>query len=63
MAAAASSQSAPPRVLKGRMMENIGTLTEQCRALNIDYPDMIEEMLRFIRQTIVHDQRLPFERT
>ena len=41
------------------MIENIGTLTELCRALNIDYSDMIEEMLRFIRQTIADDQRLP----
>ena len=61
--APASSQSAPRRVLKGRMMENIGTLTELCRALNIDYSDMIEEMLRFIRQTIAGDQRLPSNRT
>ena len=49
MEAPASSQSAPRLVLKDRMMENIGTLTELCRALNIDYSDMIEEMLRFIR--------------
>jgi len=61
--APASSQSAPRRVLKGRMMENIGTLTELCRALNIDYSDMIEEMLRFIRQTIADDQWLPSDRT
>ena len=40
-------------------MENIGTLTEPCRALNIDYSDMIEEMLSFIRQTIADDQWLP----
>ena len=44
------------------MIENIGTLTELCRALNIDYSDMIEEMLRFIRQTIADDQ-LPSIRT
>jgi len=43
-------------------MENIGTLTELCRALNINYSDMIEEMLRFIRQTIADDQRLPSDR-
>ena len=61
--ALASSRSAPRRVLKGRMMENIGTLTELCIALNIDYSDMIEEMLRFIRQTIADDQRLPSDRT
>jgi len=44
-------------------MENIGTLTELCRALNIDYSDMIEEMIRVIRQTIADDQRLPSNRT
>jgi len=55
----ASSRSAPRRVLQAHMMENIGTLTELCRALNIDYSDMIEEKLRFIRQTIADDQRLP----
>ena len=63
MEAPASSRSAPRPVLKGRMMENIGTLTELCRALNIDYSDMIEEMLRFIRQTIADDQRLPSDCT
>ena len=63
MEAPASSRSAPRPVLKGRMMENIGTLTELCRALNIDYSDMIEEMLRFIRQTIADDQQLPSDRT
>ena len=63
MEAPASSPSAPRRVLKGRMMENIGILTELCRALNIDYSDMIEEMLRFIRQSIADDQRLPSDRT
>ena len=61
--ALASSQSAPWRVLKGSMMEKIGTLTEVCRALNIEYSDMIDEMLCFIRQTIVDDQRLPCDRT
>ena len=63
MEAPTSSRIAPRRVLKGRMMENIGTLTELCRALNIDYSDMIEEMLRFIRQTIADDQWLPSDRT
>ena len=63
MEAPASSPSAPRRVLKGCMIENIGTLTKLCRAFNIDYSDMIEEMLRFIRQTIVDDQRLPSHHT
>ena len=59
----AASRSAPRRVLKGRMMENIGTLTELCRALNLDYFDLTEEMLCFIRQTIADDQWLPSDRT
>jgi len=63
MEAPASSRTAPRPVLKDRVIENIGTLTELCRALNIDYSDMIEEMLRFIRQTIADDQRLPSDRT
>ena len=63
MEAPASSRSAPRRVLKGRMIENIGTMTEVCRALNIDYTDMIEEMLPVFRQTIADDQRLPSDRT
>ena len=49
MEAPASSRSAPQRVPKGHMVENIGTLLELCRALNINYSDMIEEMLRFIK--------------
>ena len=49
MEAPASSGSAARRVLKGCMMENIGTLTELCGALNIDYSDMIEKMIRYIR--------------
>ena len=61
--APASSRSAPRRVLKVPMMDNIGTLTELCRALNINYSDMIEEMLHFVRQKIADDQRLPSDRT
>ena len=63
MEAPFSSRSAPRRVLKGHLMENIGTLTELCRALNIDYSDMIEEILCFLRQTKAGDQRLPSHRT
>ena len=55
MEAPASRRSAPRGVPKGRMMENISTPTVLCRALNIDYSDMIEEMLRLIRQTIADD--------
>ena len=63
MEAPASSRSAPRRVLKGCIMENIGTLTELCRALNINYSDMIEEILRFITLTIEDDQQLPSDCT
>jgi len=63
MEAPAPSRSAPQRVLRGGMMENMGTLTELCRAVNINYADMIEEMLRFIRETIADDQRLPSDHT
>ena len=63
MEAAASSRSAPRRVLKGRMMEKISTLTELSRALNIDYCDLIEEMLLFIGLTIADDQWLPSDHT
>ena len=62
MEAPASSRSAPQRVFKGRMMD-ISTLTELCRALNIDYSDMIQKMVRFVRQTIADDQRLPSDWT
>ena len=55
MEAPASSRSAARRVHKGCMMENIGTRTKLCRALNIDYSNMSEKMLRFIRQTIADD--------
>ena len=44
-------------------MENIITLTELCRALNIDYSNMIEEMLCFISQTKADHQWLPSDRT
>ena len=57
--APASSRSAPQQVFTGRMMENIGTPIERCRALNINYFDMIEEILRFVRQTMANDQWLP----
>ena len=45
-----SSCSTPRRVLKGRM-KNTSMLTELCTALDIHYSNMIEEILRFIRQT------------
>ena len=63
MEALASSPSAPRRVFKGRMIENIGTLTELCRGLNSNYSDMIEETLHFIGQKIADAQPLSFDRT
>jgi len=53
-----SSHSTPHRVLKGRM-KNTSTLTELCATLNIHYSDMMQEILRFTRQTAVDDGRLP----
>jgi len=56
-----SSRSAPRRMLKGRT--NIGTLCEPCRAHEIKYCDIMEGMLRFIKQTAVDDPRLPADPT
>jgi len=56
--AAVSSRSTPRLVLKGHM-KNTSTLTELCTALDTHYSNMIEEILRFIRETAVDDRRLP----
>jgi len=56
-----ASRSAPRRMLKGRT--NICTLSELCRAHDIEYCDMMEEMLRFIKQTAGDDTRLPADPT
>jgi len=56
-----SSRSAPQRMLKGRT--NIGTLSELCRAHEIEYCDMMEEMLPFIKQTAADDPWLPADPT
>ena len=56
-----SSRSAPQRMLKGRT--NIGTLSELCRPREIEYCDMMEEMLRFIKQTAADDPQLPADPT
>ena len=48
-----SSRSAPRRMLKGRT--NINTLSELCRAREIEFCDMMEEMLHFIKQTAADD--------
>ena len=53
--------SAPRRMLKGRT--NIGRLSELCRAHEIEYCDMMEEMLRFIKQAAADDPRLPADPT
>ena len=58
---ASSGLSTPRRVLKGRT-KNISTLTELCRALNINYCDMTEEMLCFIK-TGVDNSQLPGDPT
>jgi len=55
-------RSIPRRVLKGRI-KNTSTLTELCTALNIHYSYMMEEILRFIRQTASDDRRLPADPT
>jgi len=52
------SRSTPRGVLKGRM-KNTSTLTELCTALDIHYSNMMQEILRFIRQTAADDWRLP----
>jgi len=52
------SRSTPRRVLKGRLT-NTSTLTKLCTALNIYYSNMMEEILRFIRQTAADDRRFP----
>jgi len=43
--------------LKGRM-KHVTTLTELCRTCNIDYGDIMEEMLRFTKQTVADDHPL-----
>jgi len=53
-----SSRSTPRPVLKGRM-KNTSTLTELCTALDMHCSNIMEEILRFIRQTAADDQRLP----
>jgi len=52
------SRSTPRRVLKGRM-KNTSTLTELCTAPDINYSNIIENILRFNRPTAAHDRRLP----
>jgi len=57
-----SSHSTPRRVLKGRM-KNTSTQTKLCATLNIHYSDMMQEILRFTRQTAADDRGLPADPT
>jgi len=50
-----ASRSTPRQVLNG-CMKNTSTLTELCTALDIHYSNMMEEILRLIRQTAADDQ-------
>ena len=54
--------AAARRILKGRM-KNVSTLTELCRTCNIDYGDIMEEMLRFTKQTVADDDLLSSDPT
>jgi len=51
------SGTTPHQVLKG-CMKNTSTLTKLYTALDIHYSNMMELILRFIRQTAADDQRL-----
>jgi len=55
--ATSTTYSVPRRILRSRAM-NSNTLIELCRVLKIDYSDMIEEMLRYIKQITADEQRL-----
>ena len=46
--------AAPRRILKGRKKMVI-TLTELCTTSNIDYGNIMEEMLHFTKQAVVGD--------
>ena len=56
-----SSRRLPRPMLKGRI--NIGMLSWLCRAHEIEYCDMIEEILPFIKQTAVDNPQLPADPT
>ena len=57
-----SSHSTPRQVLKGGI-KNTSMLTELCATLTIHYSDMMQEILRFTRQTAADDRRLPADPT
>jgi len=52
----------PGIIIKGRM-KNVIRRTELCRTCNIDYGDIIVEMLRFTKQTVVDDHVLSSDPT
>ena len=54
--------AAPRRIQNGRM-KNVTTLTELCRTYNNDYAHIIEEMLRFTKQTVADDHPLSSDHT
>jgi len=56
-----SSRSAAWRMLKGHTY--IGTLSELCRAHEIEHCDLMDEILHFIKQTAADDLRLPADLT
>jgi len=57
-----SGHSMSTWVLKGRM-KNTRMLTELCTTLNIPYSDIMQEILRFTRETAADNRRLPADRT
>jgi len=59
---AAARRSIPRPVLKDQM-RNIGTLTEVCRTCGINYSDIMEEMLHFIKRTVADNLLQPTDPT
>ena len=59
---ASPSRSVPRRVLRSRA-KNTVTLTELCKVLDINYSDMMQEMLRYIKQTVANEWQLPTDTT
>jgi len=54
--------AAPWRILKGQM-KNVSTLTELWGTCNIDYGDIMEEMLRVTKETVADDHPLSSDPT
>ena len=53
-----SSRSEPQRVLRSRV-KNTNTLIKLSQVLEIDYSDMIRQILRYIKQTMAEEPQLP----